>query len=752
MLSAPRHVLPGAIRRQATGAPVLALWIVAGLALSQITGRVTDWFVMTDELLYERFAISSARSASPLAQVHGQVTASLDQLYPLLIAPAFRSGLVPHDLHQAHLLNAWLMSSACIPAFLLGRRVTGRRSAAYAIAIASVCVPWMFYASFLLTEVVAYPAFLWALFGMQRAASLPSRSNDVIALAGIAFAFFARTQFALLAVALPVAILVGEAGSPGRRGLADRTVGAARTAVARHRILAVVYALGVAGAVVLAASGRLHSVLGGYGGTLTGGLPPGLARGLLGHLATLSLGVGILPAVVGLAWLGAGVLAPPADRERHAFACLGIVTVIGLLVEVTVFDLRLGVGQIVYDRYLLYVAPLLLLGLLCALVDRVTLRWSLLVVGALIAVGFAVNNPPAFEWQQFATLSPDAPVSVLYRPIVRLAHGLDWARAALAGFTIALTALYAIATRRTRSRTIAVAVTLLALVAVPAETAYVLHRLFAAPGWSERPLTGAASASNGFAWVDRSVGTNSDVTMIPYHVSSAYFVSLRYWRDFEFWNKSASRTAYVGDPYAYRFTGNNFPRQELRIDPLTGAVNTSLTRYVAQSVTESRFRIAGSVRVQTQEVMLIDAPSPWRASWLTLGPYDDGWLPPGVPARIRIFPTTGQREPRIQRLTLQISTADGITGRPFVAVSNLTRFAGVAAGGTTSAVNSLPVCVPADGYADVLVSAEGSSPIPGDLSSLDASQKQREGSIYLADISVSDDIGPRCTVRPTRST
>ena len=751
-MSAPWRVVARAIRRQATGAPVLALWIVAGLALSQITGRVTDWFVMTDELLYERFAISSARSVSPLAEVHGQVTASLNQLYPLLIAPVFRSGLVPHDLHQAHLLNAWLMSSACIPAFLLGRRVTGRRSAAYAIAIASVCVPWMFYASFLLTEVAAYPAFLWAILGMQRAASAPSRSNDLLALGGIALAFYARTQFALLAAVLPIAIIAGEAGSAGRRGLSDRTVGAVRTAIARHRALAAAYALGVVGAIVLAAFGRLHSVLGGYGDTLAGNLPPGLARGLLGHLATLSLGVGILPAVGGIAWLGANALSPPGDRERHAFACLGIVTVIGLLVEVTVFDLRLGVGQIVYDRYLLYLAPVLLLAFLCAPVDRAPLRWSLLVVGALIALGFAVNNPPAFEWQQFATLSPDAPVSVFYRPIVRFAHGLGWARAALAALTIVLTALYAIATRRARSRTIAIAVTALALAAVPAETAYVFHRLFGAPGWSERPLTAPASASNGFAWVDQSVGASSGVTMIPYHVSSAYFVSLRYWRDFEFWNKSVDRTVYFADDHAYRFTGNNFPRQELRIDPLTGAVNTSLTRYVAQSVTESRFRIAGSVRMQTQEVMLIDAPLPWRASWLTVGPYDDGWLKPAVAARIRIFPAVGQREPRIQRLTLQISTADGVTGRPFVTVSNLARFAGVAAGGTTSAVNSLPVCVPADGYADVRVSAEGSSPIPGDLSSLDASQAQREGSIYLADISVSDDIGPRCKVRPARST
>jgi hypothetical protein len=273
----------------------------------------------------------------------------------------------------------------------------------------------------------------------------------------------------------------------------------------------------------------------------------------------------------------------------------------------------------------------------------------------------------------------------------------------------------------------------------------VLHRLFGAPGWSNRPLTAAASAADAFAWVDQSVGTNADVTIVPYHVSSAYFVSLRYWRDLEFWNKSVDRNAYYMDDHAYRFTGSNFPRSPIRIDPVTGTVNATLTRYVAQSVTESRFRIAGKVRMQTQETMLIDAPAPWRASWMTFGPYDDGWVPAGASARIRVFPIVGQTEPRAQSLSLQISTADGVTGRPFVVVSNLARSAGVASGGTSAAVDSLHVCVPAHGYADVMVSAGGSSTISGDLSSLDASQQQRQGSIYLADISVSDDIGPHCT-------
>src|SRR5581483_6903827 len=127
--------------------PVLGLWAALAIVLAAITTRVADWFVMTNELLYERRAIASAQTLSPLPQIRGTVIQSFDQLYPLLIAPVFRYGLVPGDLIQAHFLNAWIMSSACIPVFLLARRVTGRAWAAYAAAFLAVTIPWIMYSS-----------------------------------------------------------------------------------------------------------------------------------------------------------------------------------------------------------------------------------------------------------------------------------------------------------------------------------------------------------------------------------------------------------------------------------------------------------------------------------------------------------------------------------------------------------------------------------------------------------------------------
>ena len=85
--------------------------------------------------------------------------------------------------------------------FLLARSVH-RRSAAYFVALLSVCVPWIVFSSFLLTEVVAYPAFLWAMLALQRATVTPRIANDVLALLGIALATLARTQFFVLVLVL----------------------------------------------------------------------------------------------------------------------------------------------------------------------------------------------------------------------------------------------------------------------------------------------------------------------------------------------------------------------------------------------------------------------------------------------------------------------------------------------------------------------------------------------------------------------
>ena len=141
-------------------APAIALWLMFGVALAWITSRVADWFVMTDELLYERLALSVTRLHTPLPRVHDVGIANLNQLYSLVLAPVFATGTVAEGLHRAHVLNAFLITSAAIPAYVLALRVTRSVWASALAAALTVAVPWMVLASFLLTGTVAYPAFL----------------------------------------------------------------------------------------------------------------------------------------------------------------------------------------------------------------------------------------------------------------------------------------------------------------------------------------------------------------------------------------------------------------------------------------------------------------------------------------------------------------------------------------------------------------------------------------------------------------
>src|SRR3954452_22470971 len=246
------------------GLPI-ALWLVSGAVLSAFTSRIADWFVMTDELLYERLALSVDRLHTPIPHVHGVTVGSINQLYPLLLAPFVASGTVADGIHRAHLLNASVITSAAVPAYLLALRVTRSAWASALAAALTVVVPWIVLASFLLTEVAAYPAFVWALLAFHLTLTRPSARNDLLASAALVVAVVARTQFLVLAAALPIAIL-----------LAGRW--------RAHRVLWAVYGAGIVLALAVVASG--HSPLGTYGSTANGNpLPLSVVPAFFSHLS-----------------------------------------------------------------------------------------------------------------------------------------------------------------------------------------------------------------------------------------------------------------------------------------------------------------------------------------------------------------------------------------------------------------------------------------------------------------------------------
>jgi hypothetical protein len=716
--------------RGRTVAFVGSLWIVSAVALTELATRVRDW-VHADEIVYERLAISIARTHSLAPQIGRAAIHNYAQLYPLLIAPIFAHGLVPADLRSAESLNAWLMSSACIPAFLLARRVTGRSWAAYLVAVLAVCMPWILYTSMLLTEVVAYPAFLWTMLAFQRATAAPSRRNDLLAVLALALTYVARAELVVLVAVLPLAIVAHELG---------RGPGGLRRSVASHRALAAVYAAGALAAVALAALGRLSAVFALHGDYAASAslFPRGLPGSLVEHLATFSLVFGVLPFVAGVAWLLGRSIRRPTEREAHAFACVGVLAVAVVVLEAAHYDVS-QVGYVL-DRYYFYAVPLVVLAAVCAALDAVAPRWPLLVSAGLVACGFAFGALARTTWGDFGTVLPDSVAGSLYRPLVHAFGGLGGARAALVAFTVAGAAALVLGGRSRAAGRAGVLVVVLAAVALPLTSGYVVARLLGADDLSQRPIT--TTPAGDLTWVDEKVGSGASVSVVPYPLSSDWYITQREWRDYEFWNRSVERN--LGQAGIFQFAGIHFPITPLAFDPQTGAASISPGVYVLEADAESRFRVAGNAIANVDGVELIAATMPWRTEWLSSGLYDDGWTRPGTAARVRVFALPGQHGSVGRTITFGLRPPDGVSSRSFALSSNLGTARGTAAGGSTT-LQSIAVCVPSGGSADVSLTVAGSSAIPGDQAGPGTLDVARSGGLEVTQIGLADELGGPCS-------
>jgi hypothetical protein len=698
----------------------LLLWLALGTALAAFTSKVADWFVMTDELLYERLALSIARTHSPLPRLHTEVISNINQLYPLVLAPVFRHGAILHGFHQAHVLNAFIMSSAAIPAYLLARRLTGSALLPFVVAVATVTVPWITLSSFLLTEVVAYPAFVWALFGIQAAVARPSIARDLLAVAAIGLAVLARTQFYALAAVLP-AVLVADA-LVGRR---------LRVAIREHIALVCVYAFGALAALVLVTTG--HALLGTYAQTASGNpLPAEILTSAPAHLAVVALAGGLLPFLVGGAWAVSN-LTRREPGESRVFAWLTVVTVVVLTVEVASFDLRFG-GGLVRERYLFYITPALLCAFAAALSAPRLPRWSLLAPLSILGVGFWRTPITAYE-----KLNVDTPTAVLYDWLLETMQSTAGVRVALVLAAVVLCLIVVEGSILLPRVPFAAALCAVLLVALPAETGYAFKRLFAVNGTAGLPLT--LDQSVVFGWVDRQITTTSEAMMVPYPViRDDYWANIGFWWDFEFWNKSVDREA--GPPNQFSATPATFPKLDIEFDPRTGLSNVDVDSYIAQAAGDVRFHLKGRFLVTERDVSILFPDRPWRADWVTRGLWPDGWTRPGRVAHIKVFADAAQRGAVLRTLTVTLRAPEG-TSRPTTFASNAGRWQlGV---GPATVQQTVTVCVPRDAPAEVSLRVRGASRIAGDPSTIETFAQPREAGVLVGSIALAGELGASCS-------
>ena len=255
-----------------------AIVVAASALLAVGTTKVHEWVVQTDEMLYVKLARHMATTGSPLPTLHGEHVGFLGVVYPIVLAPFYGGLDNVAAFNAAHAVNAVLFASAAIPA-LPARTAAGhaglgaRRRAAGDIDavggerrvrdVGGGRLPGL-------------PLGRARLLRLHRRALARARTS--LAALALALAFFTRPQFLFLAAVLPLAAVIAVGPRPAFR---------------QHRVLAIVYAVGLVVVALLAALGQAHRLLGDYGVTATqGSLLPAIAwKSAAIHLDVLAVGL-----------------------------------------------------------------------------------------------------------------------------------------------------------------------------------------------------------------------------------------------------------------------------------------------------------------------------------------------------------------------------------------------------------------------------------------------------------------------------
>jgi hypothetical protein len=331
-------------------AGIITLSILVRLVVGLQTGM--PWLV-PDELVYTDLARSFAKSGHFAVLGAPFSTLSYGPLYPVLVAPFYRfTGSATEAYALVKVFNAVLISTAAVPAYLLARRVVARGPALVAASVA-VLLPSTVYASKAMTESLAYPVFLFAILAIARAVEWPTAPRYALALATIFVGVATRAQM----IALLPALIAARVGflwiAKGRFPIRRRSL--VRAAVATIAGVAVV-------ATVLVRDGS--SALGPRHGFFSRMHLIALPKWLLYHVAELDLAVGVVPVA---AFVLIAVLTFRRDinsRGLAAFVATVSAASASLLLLVALYATQPRVSPLIYERYLFYLEPLFVIGLL----------------------------------------------------------------------------------------------------------------------------------------------------------------------------------------------------------------------------------------------------------------------------------------------------------------------------------------------------------------------------------------------------
>jgi hypothetical protein len=607
-------------------------WVVLLVAAAIVAGciyvsHIATFFVQTDEMTYFKASFDIWQTKWLLSPGDAYFS-TWGQLAPLVRAPAFVLGSSTDAFDAAHVINVLAFASSAVPIYLLARPLVRWAPLAVLAAALSVAIPWFAITGTMLAEPMAYPAFCWALLGIQRSVARPGPRADVLAIAGIGLAFFGRTQFAALLPALLLAVVVHELSFPLVRR--EPLIASLREAVRGHVVLLAVVAVGVLMVLVLGKDRVVGDTLGSYTQTAYGSLiPAGTLRAAIELLAIVGVASGVIPLALAIGYVLRSFVRPD-DREAHAFACTAVA--VGLVVGVVVgsYVVRFTLGPGMADRYLFYLAPILFVGML-ALLGTVRRAPVAIVLGGLAA--FFVYRGHSLLENPGSPLSPAAPFhAVINGRIAVMTHsGIEpMTLIAIVALVVALAA--AVPRYVISPRVVAAAAGALVLTFTAVETYYTLHNV------SKTQAGVPQSYLDTRNWVDKRLPDGATAAAILGEIYDRGSTPLAWWEAIFFNDKVP--LPYYDLANADEAWGQTAV-QSLKVDERTGAI-TGLgdARYVIRSTDDRRWPIAGARTItQVGNFLLQEVPKVKRTPWTLRGTDQAGRLTPGQLGTLRVFGT-----------------------------------------------------------------------------------------------------------------
>ncbi len=173
-----------------------ALWVSA-IAVIVATVHIALLFatnsapsVFDDELAYQKLAQSLGQSGQ--LALFGKHGLTYSPLYPLLLSPLYAFQLSGTAAYKGALvINCLLFALASLPIYRIARFVLTPGRSVVAVAFSSLA-PLMLYSSFVMSENLAYPLFLFAVWATLSTLSAPSVRADAVVLALSALCAAAR--------------------------------------------------------------------------------------------------------------------------------------------------------------------------------------------------------------------------------------------------------------------------------------------------------------------------------------------------------------------------------------------------------------------------------------------------------------------------------------------------------------------------------------------------------------------------------